>query len=55
VGLRLKSLLRTSYFQVSFYQYVYDRVSAAHQIPNLADLITQRSRQMNLAASWDVT
>lgn len=38
---------------VSFYQYLYDRVSGANQIPNLADLITQRARQMNLAASWE--
>jgi hypothetical protein len=40
---------------VSFYQYLYDRASAANQIPNLADLIAQRAQQMNLAASWEST
>ena len=37
---------------VSFYQYIYDRVSAANRIPNLADLIAQRAKQMDLGASW---
>jgi regulator of replication initiation timing len=38
---------------VSFYEYLYDRTSAANRIPNLADLITQRAQHMNLAASWE--
>jgi len=38
---------------VSFYQYVYDRVSRAHAIPSLADLIRQRAEQLNLGASWN--
>ncbi|MBU0495453.1 MAG: transposase, partial [Chloroflexi bacterium] len=50
------TLLATTHkLGVSFYQYVYDRVSVANQIPNLADLIRQRAAQMDLAASWDVT
>ena len=50
------TLLATTHkLGISFYQYVYDRVSAAHQIPNLADLITQRAAQMDLAASWAAT
>ncbi|MBU0490427.1 MAG: transposase, partial [Chloroflexi bacterium] len=48
-------LATTQKLGLSFYQYVYDRVSAANQIPNLADLITQRAAQMELAASWDAT
>lgn len=43
----------TKKLDVSFYAYLYDRVSATNQIPNLADLITQRAQQMNLAASWE--
>jgi len=38
---------------VSFYRYVYDRISQANQIPNLADLIAERAQRMNLAASWE--
>jgi len=37
---------------VSFYHYIYDRVSRTNHIPNLADLIEQRAEQLNLAASW---
>jgi regulator of replication initiation timing len=48
-------LATTQKLGVSFYRYVYDRVSAANQIPNLADLITQRAVQMNLGASWIAT
>jgi len=46
-------LATTQKLGISFYRYVYDRVSAANRIPNLADLITQRAAQMNLAASWN--
>ena len=38
---------------VSFYRYVYDRVSQANQIPKLADLIAERAKQLGLGASWD--
>jgi len=37
---------------VSFYQYIYDRVSGTLQMPNLADLITQQAEQRQLGASW---
>ena len=38
---------------VSFYRYVYDRVSQANRVPKLADLIAERARQLGLGASWD--
>lgn len=38
---------------VSFYRYIYDRISATNKIPNLADLIAQRAKHMNLGASWE--
>ena len=38
---------------VSFYRYVYDRVSQANQIPKLVDLIAERAKQLGLGASWD--
>lgn len=37
---------------VSFYHYVYDRVSRAYQMPSLADLIRERAKELNLGASW---
>lgn len=37
---------------VSFYQYIYDRVSGTMQMPSLADLITQQAAQRQLGASW---
>lgn len=37
---------------VSFYQYIYDRVSGTLQMPSLADLITQQAEQRQLGASW---
>ena len=38
---------------VSFYHYIFDRVSQANHIPKLADLITQQAKQLGLGASWD--
>ena len=38
---------------VSFYHYMFDRVSQANQIPKLADLIAERAKQLGLGASWD--
>lgn len=38
---------------VSFYQYVHDRVTAAHQVPSLAELINEKAQALNLGASWD--
>ncbi len=37
---------------VSFYEYIYDRVSRAYTMPSLADLITKQAEQLQLAASW---
>lgn len=37
---------------VSFYEYIYDRVSGAYGMPSLADLITRRAGQLQLGASW---
>jgi hypothetical protein len=37
---------------VSFYHYILDRVSEARQMPNLADLIDYRAKDLNLGASW---
>ncbi|MBI4671762.1 MAG: hypothetical protein HY741_08865 [Chloroflexi bacterium] len=37
---------------VSFYQYIYDRVSGTLQMPSLADVITQQAEQRQLGASW---
>ena len=42
----------TRKLDVDFYQYVHDRVSGANQIPCLADLITERAKELNLGASW---
>jgi hypothetical protein len=37
---------------VSFYDYIYDRVSGACEMPSLADLITSRAEQLPLRSSW---
>jgi hypothetical protein len=47
-----KLLAATKKLGVSFYRYVYDRVSESGEIPILADLIVKRAQQINLAASW---
>lgn len=38
---------------VSFYHYVFDRVSGNGQVPELADLIAEQSKLLRLGASWD--
>jgi hypothetical protein len=38
---------------VSFYHYIFDRVSQANHMPKLADLIMERAKQLRLGASWD--
>ena len=48
----LTLLATTKKLGISFYHYIYDRVSQANEIPALADLIEQRAKQMNLGASW---
>jgi len=40
---------------VSFYHYIYDRISAAYQMPTLADLITEQAKQYPLGVSWEPT
>jgi hypothetical protein len=37
---------------VSFYQYIYDRISGAYKMPSLAALISARAEHLQLAASW---
>ena len=38
---------------VNIYHYIHDRVSSAYEMPDLADLITQRAAELSLGASWD--
>ena len=38
---------------VSFYRYIHDRVSSAHEMPNLAGLIAERAKQHPMGMSWD--
>jgi len=40
---------------VSFYHYIYDRVSGLYQIPALADTIEERAKSLNLGASWNTS
>jgi len=37
---------------VSFYEYIYDRISNAYKMPSLADLIPRRAEHLQLGASW---
>jgi hypothetical protein len=37
---------------VSFYEYIYDRISAAYKMPSLADLISRQAKHLPLGASW---
>jgi hypothetical protein len=37
---------------VSFYQYVYDRISGANQIPPMADLVAKAAKNLNLGWSF---
>jgi len=39
----------------SFYHYIHDRVSGASQMPALADLITERAKDLHLGASWNTS
>ena len=38
---------------VSFYAYVYDRISQANQMPSLASVVTEQAKHLKLASSWD--
>ncbi len=40
---------------INFYSYIYDRISVALKIPNLADIIAQKAKELDLAASWDTS
>jgi hypothetical protein len=37
---------------ISFYEYIYDRISGANQIPPLADLVTKAAKDLNLGWSF---
>jgi hypothetical protein len=37
---------------ISFYQYLYDRISGANRMPSLAAVIEDRAHHLNLGASW---
>jgi len=37
---------------VSFFEYIYDRISGAYRMPSLADLISTRAEHLQLGASW---
>ncbi len=38
---------------VNFYRYIQDRISGAGQIPQLASIIEERAKELNLGASWE--
>lgn len=40
---------------INFYSYLYDRISRSFKITNLADVIYQRAKEFDLAASWDTS
>ena len=40
---------------INFYNYLYDRISNTFEMPNLADLIAQRAKELRLDASWDTS
>lgn len=37
---------------VSFFKYLYDRISGAYRMPSLAEVIAQRAPELRLGASW---
>ena len=39
----------------NFYHYLHDRITGAKQVPNLADLIDERAKTLNLGASWNTS
>ena len=38
---------------ISLFNYLYDRISGAYQMSSLAEVITQRSHELGLGASWN--
>jgi hypothetical protein len=39
---------------MNFYDYIYDRITEADQIPPLVSIITERAQELDLGASWSV-
>ena len=37
---------------ISFYKYIYDRVSCVYEMPHLADLIAEQAKKLQLGRSW---
>jgi hypothetical protein len=37
---------------VSFYEYIYDRISGVYKMPSLADLISEQAEHLRLGTSW---
>lgn len=44
----------TKKLNVSFFQYVYDRISGVNHIPRLADLVEKAAKNLYLGVSWSV-
>jgi hypothetical protein len=40
---------------VNFYHYLHDRITGANQLPNLANLIDEHAKTLNLGASWNTS
>ena len=40
--------------EVSFYHYLYDRISGANQIPPMADLVSKRAKELDLGWSFSI-
>jgi hypothetical protein len=41
--------------EINSFNYLYDRISGAFQIPSLADIISQRAQEFPLGTSWDTS
>jgi hypothetical protein len=41
--------------EISFYEYIYDRVTGANKIPLLAEIISNKAQEMRLGISWDAS
>ena len=40
---------------INFYSYIYDRIAGTLKIPNIADIIAQKAKELDLAVSWDTS
>lgn len=40
---------------VNFYRYIHDRISESKQIPQLASIIEEQAKELDLRASWEAT